>query len=258
MASSRLTWLALLGSAAALALLSIRLAPALTWRQTQTACARQARDILYNLLQAPTDTAWLDEALTQISPACAGVPASQALLSNVYFQAGNRAWQAQEWTAAAAAYRTAIDRDPNQALPHRRLAEILLYRQQQPTAALTHLQQAQALAPHESYTYMVMAHAHAALNDPEAGLQAAQQALTVAQTPYGYMVQGEMLAALQRWPEAIASLRASLALDDRSAPAYLLLGNALQANGEMDAARQAWAEAQRRDPHIAIPPISAP
>ena len=254
----RLSWPALLGFAATLVLLSAGLAPTLESRRLQTACARQARDIIYRLLQEPAQTEELDKTLAQIAPACAEVTASQALLSNVYFQAGNKAWQAQQWDAAAAAYRTSIARDPGQAMPRRRLAEILLYRDQQPAAALAQLQQAQVLAPHESYTYMVMAHAYAALNDPEHGLQAAEQALAVAKTPYGYMVQGQMLAALARWPEAIASLRASLALDDQAAVTYLLLGNALQANGETDAAREAWAEAQRRDPSIQDAGVHSP
>ena len=242
-----------LGLLIALMLILVSRGPSIAGQQKQTTCARQGRDILYRLLQAPGERAWLDDAAAQINPMCATVAAPQPLLSNVFFHVGNQAWLAQAWTKAAAAYRAAIARDPGQAMPRRRLAEILLYRDQQPDAALAQLQQAQMLAPRESYTYLVMAHAYLALNEPEQGLQAANQALAVTQTAYGFMVQGQMLAALARWPEAVASLRASIALDDSTAGAYLLLGNALQANGEPDAARAAWAEAQRRDPSISAP-----
>lgn len=244
------TWI---GLVAGIVLLLVNLLPAAPAQQIKTACARQSRDILYRLLQAPDQASGLGDAVAQLSPACALLNAPQALLSNVYFQAGNQAWQAQQWAIAASAYRQAIARDPSQAAPQRRLAEILLYEDKQPAAALTLLKQAQALDPHESYTSIVMAHAYAALNDPEQGLQAAQQALAVAKTPYGYMVQGQMLSALARWPEAIASFRASLALDDRAAETYLLLGNALQANGEPAAAEAAWNEAQRRNPALVAP-----
>ncbi len=251
-------WLAPLGLLIALALILIGRGSSLAAQQRQTFCARQGRDILYRLLQAPGQQAWLDDAAAQINPVCATTAAPQPLLSNVFFQVGNRAWLAQSWAKAAAAYRTAIARDPTQAMPRRRLAEILLYRDQQPAAALTQLRQAQALAPRESYTYLVMAHAYLALNDPEQGLQAANQSLAVTQTAYGFMVQGQMLAALARWPEAVASLRASIALDGSMAGVYLLLGNALQANGEVDAARAAWAEARRRDPSIVAPTPAPP
>lgn len=245
-----LTWIGLVAGIVLLLLTQLPTAPA---QQVKTACARQARDILYRLLQAPDQAGGLEDAAAQLSPACAALNAPQALLSNVYFQVGNQAWQAQQWAMAANAYRQAIARDPSQAAPQRRLAEILLYEDKQPAAALALLKQAQALDPHESYTSIVMAHAYAALNDPEQGLQAAQQALAVAKTPYGYMVQGQMLSALARWPEAIASFRASLALDDRAAETYLLLGNALQANGEPAAAEAAWNEAQRRNPALVAP-----
>ena len=137
---------------------------------------------------------------------CAPVAAPQPLRSNVFFQVGNHAWLAQAWAKAATAYRAAIARDPGQAMPRRRLAEILLYRDHQPAAALAQLQHAQTLAPRDRYTSLVMAHAYLALHDPEQGLRAANQALAVTQTAYGFMVQGQMLAALARWPEAVASL----------------------------------------------------
>lgn len=246
-------------SGLALVLLIAHIWPRLPAQMTRVACARQARDSFYRLLRAPGADDWLSGALAVLPAACTASPppAPQTLLSNLYFQAANRAWSAQDWSAATALYRTAHERDPQQALPHRRLAEILLYRDQQPAAALAQLVQAQALDPHESYSYMVSAHAYLALNDPQRALQAAERALAIAKTPYGYMVQGQVLIALARWPQAIASLQASLALDDRSATAYLLLGNALHSSGDPAAAQAAWQEAKQRDPSLVIPTPSA-
>ena len=61
----RLSWPALLGFAATLVLLSAGLAPTFKSRQLQTTCARQARDIIYRLLQEPAQTEELDKTLVQ-------------------------------------------------------------------------------------------------------------------------------------------------------------------------------------------------
>lgn len=237
-------------------LLVLSIAPYVeTWQRSVT-CETQARDLMYGIVQDPAIFKTFDQAADALRTQCP--PASMAagswpILANLYVQRGNHAWGEQQWDAAGEYYRLAIAYAPQQAPARRRLAEVLLYHQQQPAEALAELETAVAIDPHEAYGFILKAHSYAALNDLPRALAEAQQAVSMANNSYAYLVQGDMLAKLARWPEAIASYEKSIQLDPNSGISYYQLGHALRAVGKLAGAQAAWQEAQRLDPSLSIP-----
>lgn len=225
--------------------------------QRSVACETQARDILYRLVQAPTDIGWFEPAADALCAQCPPpdqmAAGSWPILANLYMQRGNHAWGAQQWDTASDYYRLAIAYAPQQAPAYRRLAEVLLYHQQQPAEALAQLEVSVALDPKEAYSYMLKAHSYAALDDLPQALAEAQRAVALANNSYAYLVQGDMLARLARWPEAITSYEKSIELDPNSGISFYQLGHALHAVARSEEAQAAWQEAQRLDPSLSIP-----
>lgn len=238
-------------------LLVVSIAPyAATW-QRSVACETQARDLMYQFVQAPAEVSRFDAAAdalrTQCPPPDEMAAGNWPILANLVMQLGNHAWGQQAWDTAAMYYRLAIAYAPEQAPAHRRLAEVLLYHQQNPVEALAQLDVAEVLDPHEAYTYMLKAHSYAALNNLPRALEEAQRAVALANNSYGYLVQGDMLANLNRWPEAIASYERSIELDPNSAISFRQLGHALRTVGRLEEAAAAWQQAQQLDPSLSIP-----
>lgn len=238
------------------ALLAARTAPSAAAWQHSTACEAEARALMYRLVQDPAALASFDTAADALGVQCPPptmAAGSWPILANLFMQRGNHAWGQEQWDTAGTSYRLAVAYAPQQAPAHRRLAEVLLYHQQQPGAALAQLEVAVALDPADGYGYILKAHAYAALNDLPRALEEAQRAVTAANTGYAYLVQGDMLARLGRWSEAIASYQESIQLDPESGVTFYQLGHALQAVGRRQEAQAAWQEAQRLDPSFSIP-----
>lgn len=252
----RQRWLTLALSIVVVILLVASVVPSLVTWQHSRACEARARDLVYQVVQDPQTFKSFDAAAdglrAQCPPGSMGA-GSWPILANLYVQRGNHAWGEQQWDAAGDYYRLAIAFAPQQAPAYRRLAEVLLYHQQQPAEALAQLEVAVALDPQEAYGYMLKAHSYAALNDLPQALAEAQRAVAMANNSYAYLVQGDMLARLARWTEAIASYEESIRLDPDSAISFHQLGHALQAVGRPAEAQTAWQEAQRLDPSLSIP-----
>lgn len=249
-------WLTLGLLIAAASLLVVSVVPYLATWQHSVACEAQARGLTYQLVQDPTTFQSFDAAVDTLRTQCpsAGMAAgSWPILANLAMQRGNHAWGAQQWDTAGEYYRLATAYAPQQAPAYRRLAEVLLYHQGEPAQALAQLAIAEALDPREAYTYMLKAHSYAALQDVPRALAEAQRAVTLANNGYAYLIQGEMLAKLARWSEALVSYQESIALDPNSGMTYYLMGNTLRELGRMDEAQAAWRQAQRLDPSFSIP-----
>ncbi|QLQ08285.1 MAG: hypothetical protein HZY76_21375 [Anaerolineae bacterium] len=92
-------------------------------------------------------------------PAPTMAAGSWPILANLFMQRGNHAWGQEQWDTAGTSYRLAVAYAPQQAPAHRRLAEVLLYHQQQPGAALAQLEVAVALDPADGYGYILKARA---------------------------------------------------------------------------------------------------
>lgn len=226
-----------------------------TW-QHSAACESAARSLMAQVVQDPQTFRAFDEAADALRAQCSPdslAAGSWPILANLYVQRGNHAWSAQQWDAAGEYYRLAIAYAPRQAPAYRRLAEVLLYHQQQPAEALAQLEVATALDPQEAYGYMLKAHSYAALNDLPQALAEAQRAVAMANNSYAYLVQGDMLARLARWTEAITSYEESIRLDPNSGISFYQLGHALRAVGRLEEAQAAWQQAQRLDPSLSIP-----
>lgn len=237
-------------------LLVVSVVPYLASWQHSVACETQARDLMYRLVQDPTTYQTFDAAVDTLRTQCppAGMAAgSWPTLANASMQRGNHAWGAQEWDSAGEYYRLATAYAPQQAPAYRRLAEVLLYHQGEPAQALAQLDVAEVLDPREPYTYMLKAHSYAALQDVPRALAEAQRAVALANNGYAYLIQGEMLAKLARWTEALASYQTSIELDSNSGMTYYLMGNTLRELGRLDEARAAWQQAQQLDPSLSIP-----
>lgn len=250
-------WLTLSLLVVIVVLLVVSIAPYLGTWQRSVACEAQARDLMYRLVQAPEESGWFDSAVAALRGECPApnemAAGSWPVLANLYVQRGNHAWSAQQWDIAGDYYRLAIDFAPQQAPARRRLAEVLLYHQGQPAEALAQLEVADALDPQEAYGHMLKAHTYAALGDAPRALEEAQRAVALVQNGYAFLVQGDMLANLARWPEALASYQESIKLDPNSAITFYQMGRALHELGRLDEAQAAWVEAQRLDPSFSIP-----
>ncbi len=250
-------WLTLSLVATVVILLAVSVVHSAAAWQRSVACETKARDLLYRLVQTPSDVGWFDVAADSLRVQCPApehmAAGSWPIVANLFMQRGNHAWGAQQWDTASDYYRLAIAYAPQQAPAYRRLAEVMLYHQRQPDQALAQLAVAEVLDPREPYTFMLKAHSYAALNDLPRALEEAQHAVALANNGYAYLIQGEMLARLGRWSDALASYQSSIELDPNSAMTYLLMGNALRELGRLDEAQTAWSEAQRLDPSLSIP-----
>jgi serine/threonine protein kinase/Tfp pilus assembly protein PilF len=162
---------------------------------------------------------------------------------------------------AAAAYRKAIALDPRYAAAYAALSDAVFWESELAnqseldttgravTAAMSAAETAIALAPGQVDGYA----ARAFLRLMKWDWSGAQADLEVARrlNPGNSLVQryyGTLWGALGQLPEAIAALRKAVESDPLSALAWFFLGDALTANGEFAAAREALARSLEIDP----------
>lgn len=130
---------------------------------------------------------------------------------------------AQQWDAAVAVYRQALDADPRRIDLWQRLADVEA-RRSNPAGAVDALQHAARLGPADAALYARLSQAHAVANQPRAALEAIEVAVARDPTSTEYLRARATLAAwagdYKRARDSYQRLAARLALEDDLVLAY--------------------------------------
>ena len=166
-----------------------------------------------------------------------------------YHEMGNIWYAQRHFTEALTCYQQALRLNPHHARLHHNLGTIY-YELGQLEQATSCLQQALALAPHEATTYTNLGAVLCQQHKWQEAIACYQQALTWmphhAQTYYNL---GIALYRQHQWTQAVACYQKVLTLDSHLAPqTYLCLGNALQDQGNIEEALDAYRQVLQQGP----------
>lgn len=149
---------------------------------------------------------------------------------------------AGDWAGLAQFAQAQLQRDPN--TPDWWLVAGYAYsRQGRHVEAAGQYAEAVRLEPDVTLAWTLLAEAYQAAGDTRRALATLDNALLARRdAPQLHWLQAELYAGLERWPEAIAAYRASLALDARHRAAWQGLERAYRASGRVDEAAAAARE----------------
>jgi tetratricopeptide (TPR) repeat protein len=177
---------------------------------------------------------------------------SQDLDAAIFYQQGVTFYQRKDLPGAEAAFRQALQRDPNIGLARNYLGNILM-EQNRLDLAVQEYGEAVRLIPNFGEAYYNLGLALQKQGQNEAAITAYRQALiinpTMANAHYNL---GLVLYAQDLREEAIAAYQQAISLDKSNTNAYLNLAIALQQEGEIEQAISSYRQVIKLDPQNSL------
>jgi TolB-like protein/DNA-binding winged helix-turn-helix (wHTH) protein/Tfp pilus assembly protein PilF len=171
-------------------------------------------------------------------------------------QAFSRYYFDFDWAGAEREFRRALAANPNVAMAHHGLAQLLL-NQDRPDEGFVHLRLARELDPMSPFLNTVEASYLSAGGRQAEARARLQRAFDIAPDFYlAHRTQAALHRVDQRPDLAIASLRRAVALADGNTRPAALLGMYLARNGQQDEARAILNQMLERDRTGFVPPVS--